>query len=90
MSPSFLIFLPHALPCIHFLTLAQVTSGLVEVGRAGCDSQIVSSTTTKSMAGGTLYVTKSANPSGWTHAIDLGDAAINAGCAPKHKPHMAV
>lgn len=67
----------------------QVTSDLVEVGRAGCDSQVVSSTTTKSMAGGTLYVTKSANPSGWTHAIDLGDAAINAGCAPKHKPHMA-
>lgn len=58
--------------------------------RAGCDSAVASNVTSKTMAGGTLYVTKAANPNEWTAIVDLADAAIAAGCVPSHKPHMAI
>lgn len=60
------------------------------VYREDCDSKIASNFTSSKYVGGTLYVTKANYPSEWTHVIDLADAAMEAGCVPKHKPHMAV
>lgn len=58
--------------------------------RAGCDSKVASNTTTAPMAGGTLYVYDAMGDWEWSAIVDLGDAAITAGCTPRHKPHMVL
>jgi len=54
-----------------------------------CDADVATDRVSTALAGGTLYVSDGSDAE-FTHVIDLGDAAVAAGCAPKFKPHMVL
>jgi hypothetical protein len=69
----------------------------MDIYREGCNSKVVTSTTSGAITGGTLYVyDATAGDKQWkTFAdgkkyVDLAESSVAAGCVPKHKPHMVL
>jgi len=69
----------------------------IDIFRAGCESKVVTSTSSGPITGGTLYVyDASAGAKAWKtfpdgkQYVDLAQSSIAAGCVPKHKPHMVL
>jgi len=62
--------------------------------RERCSSRVAQNITSGSFVGGTLYVYDPAvSPPAWKTIsgksyVDIADSTVDAGCVPKHKPHM--